>query len=138
MSLPERRDAYADDPVLAEDRRLFRTNLVRIAVDVTPERRRSPRGDLILRGYVAGKEIEVVFPGRRHAAAVPLLHRLQKLLHRKAEGSVALPLRVDGCWRVRMYERDGIADRRYQLVAARWHFRGTDGVDHIHGELPLA
>jgi hypothetical protein len=140
MSLPERRIAYPEDPVRVEDRTLFRTSLVRITVEVTPERRRSSRGDLILRGYVAGKEIEVVFPGRRHAAAVPLLHRLQQILQRMADRKTraALAVRIDGCWRVRMVERDGLPDRHFQLVAARWQFRGPDGREHLHGELPLA
>lgn len=142
MSLAERRTAEFEDLNIAEDRALYRTGLVRIAVEVTPERRRSARGDLILRGYVAGKEVEVIFPGRRHAAAVPLLHRLQQLLERaKQTGATRarLPMRIDGSWRIRlMTERDGMPDRRFQLLAARWQFQGSDGGEHLHGEMPLA
>lgn len=142
MSLAERQTAYSEDPAIAEDRAYYRTGLVRISVEVTPERRRSARGHLILRGYVAGKEVEVIFPGRRHAAAVPLLHRLQGLVQRAKESGASrasLKVRIDGCWRIRMMtERDGMPDRRFQLIAARWQFRGNDGMEHLHGEMPLA
>lgn len=140
MSLPERNRSYSESLRLNEDRGLFRGPLVNISVDLTPERRRSFRGDLVLRGYVAGKEIEVVFTGRRHAAAVPLLHRLQALLQAAVPDGKrpSLGVMIDGIWRIRMAaERDGIAARQFQLVAARWHFAGRDGIKHLHGELPV-
>lgn len=105
-------------------------------------------GDLVLRGFIDGKEIEVVFPGRRQAAAVPLLQRLMAKLQlaKLQDGSdaksadsvdVRQRLRVDGTWRVRlMNEQDAKPERRFQLVAARWRYRGPDGVEHVHGALP--
>ena len=140
MSLPERRSTITETLNLTEDRAIFRSDLVNISVDLTPERRRSTRGDMVLRAFVAEKEIEVVFTGRRHAAAVPLLHRLQQLLQAEAESDArpSIRVRIDGVWRIRMMaERDGIADRRFQLIAARWHFEGRDGVKHLHGEMPV-
>lgn len=140
MSLPERSRTYSESLRIAEDRGLFRGPLVNILVELTPERRKSSRGDMVLRAYVAGKPIEVVFTGRRHAAAVPLLHRLQALLQTvEPDGPrPRLKVAIDGIWRIRMAaERDGISDRRFQLVAARWHFAGRDGIKHLHGELPV-
>ena len=140
MSLPERRMSITESLNLTEDRALFRSGMVNITVELTPERRRSSRGDLVLRAYVAEKEIEVVFTGRRHAAAVPLLHRLQHLLQAAGQGDKrpSITVRIDGVWRIRMMaERDGIADRRFQLIAARWHFEGRDGIKHLHGEMPV-
>jgi len=140
MSLPERRPTITESLNLTEDRALFRSGLVNINVDLTPERRRSSRGDMVLRAYVGEKEIEVVFTGRRHAAAVPLLHGLHHLLQASSgiESRPSIKVRIDGVWRIRMMtDRDGIADRRFQLVAARWQFEGRDGVKHLHGEMPV-
>jgi hypothetical protein len=135
-------------PLSREDVLHFRTGTVPVTVDVTPQRRRTPMGDLVLRGYIDGKEIEVVFPGRRQAAAVPLLQRLMAKLQlaklqsgadeKSAERTdVRQQVRVDGTWRVRlMNEQDARPERRFQLVAARWRYRGPDGVEHVHGALP--
>lgn len=135
-------------PDLREDALHFRNGTVPVTVQVTPRRRRTSIGDLILRGFIGDKEIEVVFPGRRQAAAVPLLQRLQtRLHHRTLDAPKATPisatdaireeLRVDGAWRVRLInEQDASPERRFQLIAARWRYRGSDGVDHVFGHMP--
>lgn len=135
-------------PDFREDALHFRTGTVPVKVDVTAQRRKTPMGDLVLRGFIDGKEIEVVFPGRRHAAAVPLVQRLAAKLQSKtieaghevptiSAGNVSMSLKVDGIWRVRLLnEQDAKPERRFQLVAARWRYQGPDGVEHVFGHLP--
>lgn len=135
-------------PSSREDGLHFRSGTVPVTVDVTPQRRRTPMGDLVLRGFIDGKEIEVVFPGRRQASAVPLVQRLmakQQLSKITAasddmgagHAQVRQRVRIDGTWRVRlMNEQDAKPERRFQLVAARWRYRGPDGIEHVHGHLP--
>ena len=145
MTLPERVSSLSDNPALGEDY-LFRSGVVKVVVDVTPEWRRSPQGDLMLRGFIAEKEIEVVFPGRRRVVAAQLTQRLQKNVEQaKVAAKVAgrpptmirQKLTVDGVWRVRLLaEKHGMPVRRFQLVAARWRFRGADGIVHVDGEIP--
>lgn len=146
MPVPERLRAIPENPDVEDH--LFNTGLVKVQVDVTPEWRRSPQGDLMLRGYIGGKEIELVFHGRRQAAATRLVHWLLQRVEQakraaKAAGrspaldEVRQKLVVDGVWRVRLLaEQRGMPLRRFQLFAARWRFYGTDGVVHVDGEIP--
>lgn len=148
MLQPIRQKANPDRPDLREDTLHFRTGTVQVSVDVTPQQRRTPLGDLVLGGYIGGKDIEVVFPGRRRALTVPLLQRLHaKVQLRRLEAageptkiplaSIRQALKVDGAWRVRLSnEQDAVPERRFQLVAARWRFQGADGVEHMFGYLP--
>jgi hypothetical protein len=147
MQLPVRQKATEDARILREDAILFPSGTVQVAVEVTPRRRRCANADLILLGFVSEKEIELVFPGARKAAAVPLLQRLQaQLQYRKllpdakaATGEIRQPLRVDGIWRVRLLdEHSAVPERRFQLVAARWRYRDAKGVEHVFGYLPVA
>ena len=135
-------------PDFREDALHFRSGTVSVTIHVTPQRRKTPLGDLVLRAFIDGKEIEVVFPGRRQAAAIPLLQRLMSQQQMQKGGSTAksaaasgettrMQLKVDGAWRVRlMNEQDAKPERRFQLVAARWRYRGPDGVEHVFGHLP--
>ena len=146
MLQPIRQKAAPERADLREDVLHFRSGVVPVSVEVTPQQRKTPMGDLVLRGLGGGKEIEVVFPGRRRALAVPLLQRLQaKLQLQKIDGSqgrngaetVRQALKVDGTWRVRLSnEQDAVPERRFQLVAARWRYRGADGLEHVFGHLP--
>lgn len=148
MLQPVRQKALATQAELRDDALLFRSGTVQVAVEVTPRTRRTPLGDMVLRGFIVNKEIEVVFPGRRQAAVVPLLHRLHGKLRRgkldaprKAPMSMTDAIRqriqVDGAWRVRLLnQEDASPERRFQLVAARWRYRGDDGVEHVFGHLP--
>ena len=145
MAVSERLSALPDHPALVEDHQ-FRTGVVQVLVEVTPEWRRSPQGDLMLRGFIAEKEIEVVFPGRRRVAAAQLTQRLQKNVEQAKQvakvagrppSMIRQKLTVDGIWRVRLLaEQQGMPVRRFQLVAARWRFRGDDGIVHVDGEIP--
>ncbi len=146
MLQPKRQKAPDLRPDLREDALHFRSGTVSVTVDVSPQQRKTPLGDLVLRGSIGGKDIEVVFPGRRRALAVPLLQRLhaKAQLHKldpkpavAAETGIRQRIRVDGAWRVRLSnEQDAVPDRRFQLVAARWRYKGPDGLDHIFGHLP--
>lgn len=150
MLQPIRKEADQRRIDLREDALHFRNGTVSVAVDVTPQRRKTPMGDLVLRGFVDGKEVEVIFPGQRQLAALPLLQRLvakmklQQLdpksqTDQTVRGEVCQPLKVDGAWRVRLLnEQDAKPQRRFQLVAARWRYRGSDGVEHVFGHLPNA
>lgn len=147
MTMPERQRVVSEVSAFDESH-LFTAGTVKVTVDVTPEWRKSPQGDLMLRGYIAGKEIEVVFAGRRQAAAVQLTQRLQQVVDKakssaKAAGrtpthaDIRQRLHIDGVWRVRLLaEQQGMPVRRFQLVAARWRYRGVDGVVHVDGEIP--
>ncbi|MGR3514072.1 MAG: hypothetical protein ACU0GG_15035 [Paracoccaceae bacterium] len=148
MLQPARKSHEPLRPDVREDSLHFRSGTVSVEVKVTPQRRKTMTGDLVLRGFIEGKEIEVVFPGRRQAAAVPLMQRLMSKHHlaKMGEGKNGVPaqpeathmvLKVDGVWRVRlMNEQDAKPERRFQLVVARWRFRGPDGVQHVFGHLP--
>ena len=148
MLQPIRQKAIQDPIDYREAALHFRSGTVPIDVEITPQRRRTPLGDLVLRGFLGEKEIEVVFPGRRQAATIALLQRLQakvqleKLDPKSPKGAAAMgairqKLRVDGAWRVRLLnEQDAAPERRFQLVAARWRYRGADGVEHVFGYLP--
>lgn len=146
MLQPKRQKVPETRPDLREDALHFRTGTVSVTVDVSPQQRKTPLGDLVLRGSIGGKEIEVVFPGRRRTLALPLLQRLhaKAQLHKidaksgqAVEPGIRQRIRVDGAWRVRLSnEQDAVPDRRFQLVAARWRYKGADGLDHIFGHLP--
>ena len=147
MLQPVQKTPEQTRPDFREDALHFRSGTVAVSVHVTPQRRKTPMGALVLRAFIDGKEIEVVFPGRRQAAAVPLLQRLVSKQQMQKTGSsqpggaqqdrTRMELKVDGAWRVRlMNEQDAKPERRFQLVAARWRYRGPDGVEHVFGHLP--
>ncbi len=147
MPQPMRQKVSQPHPDLREDALYFRAGTVSVTVDVTPQQRRTPLGDVVLRGEIGGKDIEVVFPGRRRALVVPLLQRLQAMRQfqkldpkpeRTADTGIRQSIKVDGAWRVRLSNaQDAVPDRRFQLVAARWRYRGPDGVEHVFGNLPV-
>lgn len=125
-----------------------RKGVVRVSVEVTPEMRSMPEGDVVLRAYTNDKEIEVVFPNDRREAALRLITRLRHAVER---GKAAIRLQqkepkprelrqtlhVEGVWNVRlMEEQHGLPVRRFQLVAARWRYTGTDGLVHVDGMVP--
>lgn len=147
MNLPMRQRAISQGLAVGEDAALFRTSIVNVVVEITPQRRRTANGDCIFRGFIGEKEIEVVIPASRQDAILPLAKFLQARLQSAtqgktrtvtaAAGALRHKLRIDGVWRVRMLtETDGLPERRFQLVAARWRFRGADGLDSVHGFLP--
>lgn len=148
MAEPARQKAQIDTTDLREDALHFRSGTVQVNVEVTAQRKKTLTGDLVLRGFIAGKEIEVVFPGKRQTATVHLLQRLQTRiqsvqLDSKSQkdaatvGNVRQKMRVDGVWRVRLLNKqDANPERRFQLIAARWRYRGSDGMEHVFGHVP--
>jgi len=148
MPLSERQRAISDR-LQFDDAGLSRAGIVQVTVAVTPQIRSTRDGDLVLRGYVDEKEIEVVFPASRQAQVTPLLRQLQQKVRvirqeEVSKGGLSLvdaikqQLRIDGIWRVRLLaEINGMPVRRFQLVAARWRFHDADGVLHVGGEMPV-
>ncbi len=148
MSQPIRQKAYVDPSAYRDDAALFRTSIVSVTVNVTPQRRKTLQGDHMLRGFIGEKEIEVVIPANRQKDVAPLLKLLQTRVQSlraeaskkpdlSAVGSLRQKVRIDGVWRVRVFtDSDGMPERRFQLVAARWRYRGADGVDTMFGHLP--
>ncbi|NNE80921.1 MAG: hypothetical protein HKN18_11690 [Silicimonas sp.] len=149
MSLSERQRAISEG-LAFDDAGLFRSGIVQVVVEVTPQSRTTRDGDLVVRGFVGKKEIEVVFPGQRQLEAAPMIQRMHQRLQAKRRELVGADplsivsglrqrLRIDGIWRVRMLaELNGMPVRRFQLVAARWRYRSAEGVEHLCGHLPSA
>ena len=126
----------------------FRKGVVHVELDVTPEMRDLPDGDLVFRAYINGKEVEMLVPAERRLEALQLAKDLRQSVER---GKAAIRLQgqepkrnafrqklhVDGVWRARLLEQDqGIPIRRFQMIAARWRYRGADGNARIGGRMP--
>ena len=148
MNQPIRQKAISQGLSFADDASLFRTALVSVSIEITPHRRRTPNGDCIFRGFIAEKEIEVVIPASRQDGVLALMKALQIRLKSAGAGAnatdasaaqeaVRQKLHVDGIWRARLVnETNGMPQRRFQLVVARWRYRGADGLDTVSGYLP--
>ncbi|MEO0943579.1 MAG: hypothetical protein AAFY06_01880 [Pseudomonadota bacterium] len=142
------RDRTKSSTTMMLESHASRKGVVRVSVEVTPEMRHLPEGDIVLRAYTNNKEIEVVFPNDRREAALQLVTRLRRAVERgKAKirleqkepkpRELRQPLHVEGVWNVRlMEEQHGLPVRRFQLVAARWRYMGIDGLVHVDGVVP--
>lgn len=147
MSVPVHARTRSATSVMLE-RNASRKGVVRVSVDVTPEMRDLPEGDVVLRAYINDKEIEVVFPNDRRAEALQLVSRLRQSMERakaqiRLRGGEPKPrelrrkIHVEGVWNVRlMEEQHGLPIRRFQFVAARWRYTGADGLVHVNGAVP--
>ena len=105
--------------------------LVRVRVALSPQKKQTPNGDIVILGYVQQSEIEIVF--RRENALIPLLTRLANLVkftRAKCEAAgkpmphvseLRCGVDIEGSWRVRLQvDDDEIPVRRYQLLVNRW------------------
>lgn len=105
--------------------------LVTVRVGLTPQKKQTPTGDIVILGYVQQSEVEIVF--KRDNALIPLLTRLAEMVKFTRTQSEAagkpMPhvsglrcfLDVEGAWRVRLQvDDDEIPVRRYQLLVNRW------------------
>ncbi len=119
--------------------------VVSVQVAVTPQKKFTEDGNIILLGFLGETEVEVVF--KRDEAIRPLLTQLTQLLKTArarsaaADGqvpnasSLRCPLYVEGVWRVRLvFDQNDMPVRRYQLHAARWRVRRADGSEQIGGQ----
>lgn len=109
------------------------------------------RKDIVVKGYIKdGRQIDVLFAGRRAndaAAIVKLLQALQSKLRQpgfqkrmeKAKFSaIRLPVQVEGAWRPQhTIEKDGFQSRRFQLIAARWNLSTGKGRIFHYGKPAL-
>lgn len=136
------------DPDAFEDAGLFPRGVTRIQVSLLPRLGENARGDWIVSAFLpGGQEIDIIFAGRRVAAAKRLK---SELMHRwalsckkaaakgkRASGVEAgqLEVLVEGGWRT-LFERDdmGMEARRFQFVAARWTYFSSDNTIEVGGE----
>ncbi len=148
--MPDRRDQLSVVPDLKEDSGLFKGGVVEVAFEVTPLRKRTTRGDMLVMGFISGVEIEVIFPGRRRASTGPLLSRLDQLVrqaNREAQQAkrpapsmtqIRYPLKAQGTWRTRIHrDPHDIVDRTHQFLIARWMMRDGAGIERVYGDPPV-
>ncbi len=136
------------DPDISEDTGLFRKGLTQVRVQLTPRIGENGRGDWIVSAILPqGQEVEVVFAGRRAAAAKPLKQELLSMwllecqrVSRKGKKTadprdVRLSVLIEGGWRT-IFNRDyaGMETRRFQLIAARWTYVTADHNVEVAGE----
>ena len=120
--LRDRRPAVLVSPRY-EDAGLFKDDICRIEVDLTPAMSRNSRKDIIVTGYAGGRhKVPVIFAGRRSSEAYPLLQALSRLSEESGGSpNTRLTVEVEGAWR-RIVRADpsGFARRRYAFMAASW------------------
>jgi hypothetical protein len=134
-----------------EDAGLFGEGVCQVDVAIVPLIRRNRRSDVVVTGFAGeGRQMTVLFAGRRAADAAPALAQLKKLGAdmRKAAAirkqpaprieDIRLPMRIEGTWRKLIQTDDtGWETRHYQLVAARWTYKGLNGLPATFGEKPV-
>ena len=141
---PQRKNA-AETPYAVPAPPQQRGAVVSVQIAVTPQKKYTEDGHIILLGLIQETEVEIVF--RRDDAIRPLLTHLTQLIQscrarHKAAGlempnvsTLRCPLTVEGVWRVRLaFDNNDMPVRRYQLHAARWRMRRMDGPDQIGGQ----
>ncbi len=122
-----------------EDAGLFKGNLVSVNVTLSPQVHLSVRHDLVVTAVTAnGLTFEVLFAGRRKAAAAWLLGHLAHLRGQgKASEGVTVPVLIQGAWRTTFApDPSGWDARRRQLVAAIWTVK-AQGQTQTFGEPPM-
>ncbi|MEM6759943.1 MAG: hypothetical protein AAF601_10735 [Pseudomonadota bacterium] len=133
---------YPAKPEL-EDAALFAAPLQNVVVALTPELRRTSRGDVVIMARAGTKrEVPVVFAGRRAKLAHKLHRRLNKLALSKGhrgdpDSTVELQVMVQGVWHAHTHRNDeGWEHKTYRLMAATWavYEGGKPGV--FEGEWP--
>ena len=147
--MPNQQKRAEDVSPLSEDWGIFGDSVVSIEIHLTPLRRETTRGDLLCIGFIGDARIEVLFPGRRRRAAIPLEKELDAFMReenrRAASRGLAaphavklrFPLKAEGIWRVRLQEaEEDELERVYQFLAARWKLRTHRGEDKEYGESP--
>ena len=134
MSLPQKQVLQPDTtypPVVPQSQP---GDTVAIQVSVTPQKKVTPEGEIIILGYVQHSEVEVIF--KRDQSIMPLLHALYQIIQaarrRSAETGKPMPhvsylrcpLHVEGKWRVKVdVDDDEMPIRRYQLLATNWRLK---------------
>ncbi len=126
----KRQDSAFVDPAV-EDAGLFKGEIIRVDVTLSPQVHMSVRQDMIVTGYTSqGIGFDVLFAGRRKAAAHWLLSHLADL---RADGKrsedVRVKVQMEGAWRTTFApDPSGWDARRRQLVAALWTLKTPQGV----------
>lgn len=132
-----------------EDAGLFKNTTSPLKVELVPQLHRNARQDLVVRGFINGHQIDVIFAGRRVAQAAPLEAQLAAMIsqaRRQALGNgtmpevdtLRLPTRIEGAFRPK-FVRDaaGCETRSYHFMAARWTMIDSTGNIDVYGAAPL-
>lgn len=140
------------DTALEEDNGMFPNGVVKARIALTPRAGENARQDWVVAGVLPyGAEVQVVFAGRRAAAAQRLRQTLTDawrtvLAEAKRKGapapdpaSVHVQVNLEGGWRA-VFKRgeDGCETRTYQFVAARWTYVDSQGTVDVAGEPALS
>ena len=149
-AMPDRRQANEDVTPKSEDWGIFKNSTVSVRLALTPLRRETSRGDLLVAGYLDDSRVEVVFPGRRRDAAQALEEALDKFARKETTAAqsrgtslphathLRFPLHAEGIWRTRIDEvEEDDLERIYQFMAARWTFHTENGEEKSFGEPPI-
>lgn len=149
--MPQRRKPSMHHIPAYEDAGLFKNTVSPIDVMLVPQMQRNARQDLVVRGFLQDRSIDVVFAGRRAKQVAPLEARLSSMIahaRRYAQGVrgmeldidiLRMPLRIEGAFRPK-FSRDvtGWETRCYNLIVARWTMVDEAGNIDIFGELSAA
>lgn len=145
MPVEPQRKLVSESPYRDATPRPQRGTIVSVKIAVTPQKKYTEDGHIILLGYMQDAEVEVVF--KRDVAIRPLLTHLNQMIQvsrarHKAVGqpppnasNLHCPLNIEGVWRVRLaFDENDMPVRRYQLHAARWRVSRADGSEQIGGQ----
>ncbi|MEL7165678.1 MAG: hypothetical protein AAFY52_02160 [Pseudomonadota bacterium] len=143
MMIDRRKTTFPTTDAL-EDATLFGEPLQNVVVALTPELRRTSRGDVVIVARVGTtREVPVIFAGRR----AKLAHKLHRQLNRlalvggqtgEAAARVELPVLVQGVWHAHTHRNEeGWEHKTYRLMAATWAVYEGDKPGVFEGEWPL-
>lgn len=143
--MPQRRKPSLHHIPAYEDAGLFKNTVAPIDLYLVPEMHRNARQDLVVRGFVQGHQMDVIFAGRRAQQVRPLEMHLINLLSQyrgRAHGGNAplnidnlrVPLRVEGTFRPKFSsDNDGWETRCYHYMVARWTMIDPQGNIDVYG-----
>ncbi|MEP1519173.1 hypothetical protein [Ascidiaceihabitans sp.] len=149
--MPQRRKPSMHHIPAYEDAGLFKNTVSPIDVELVPQMQRNARQDLVVRGFLQDRSIDVVFAGRRAKQVAPLETHLSAMVahaRRWAQGqglgksvdveSLRLPLRIEGAFRPK-FSRDvsGWETRAYQIMVSRWTMIDAVGNITVFGTQPV-
>ena len=147
--MSDRRMQYTDLSPLSEDWGIFKNSIVTVNLALSPLRRETSRGDLLCAGFQDDTRVEVVFPGRRRAAAKALEAELDRFLKTETDAALSrgmsrphainirFPLQASGIWRTRLSETEEEEwERVYQFMSACWTYSDHLGRAQTFGDMP--